>query len=159
MKKDIHPEYYPEATVICGSCGATWKTGSTQKEIRTEVCSNCHPFYTGQQARILDREGQVDRFYKRLQARQDYLQEQEAKEEEKVSPDRPVEDLELGTRVDNVLLEAGLNTIGAILERLEGGEQAMLDISGFGRKSLIDLKKKLRQMGYTIPEAAEEITV
>ena len=159
MKKDIHPEYYPEATVICGSCGATWKTGSTQKEIRTEVCSNCHPFYTGQQARILDREGQVDRFYKRLQARQDYLQEQEAKEEEKVSPERPVEDLELGTRVDNVLLEAGLNTIGAILERLEGGEQAMLDISGFGRKSLIDLKKKLRQMGYTIPEAAEEITV
>lgn len=159
MKKDIHPEYYPEATVICGSCGTTWKTGSTQKEIRTEVCSNCHPFYTGQQARILDREGQVDRFYKRLQARQDYLQEQEAKEEEKVSPDRPVEDLELGTRVDNVLVEAGLNTIGEILERLEGGEQAMLDISGFGRKSLIDLKKKLRQMGYTIPEAAEEITV
>jgi len=159
MKKDIHPEYYPEATVICGSCGATWKTGSTQKEIRTEVCSNCHPFYTGQQARILDREGQVDRFYKRLQARQEYLKEQEAKEEQKVSPDRPLEDMELGTRVDNVLLEAGLKSIGDILERLEGGEQAILDISGFGRKSLIDLKKKLRQMGYTIPEAAEEITV
>jgi large subunit ribosomal protein L31 len=159
MKKDIHPEYYPEATVICGSCGATWKTGSTQKEIRTEVCSNCHPFYTGQQARILDREGQVDRFYKRLQARQDYLKDQEAKEEDKVSPERPIEDLELGTRVDNVLLEAGLNTIGDVLERLEGGEQAMLDVSGFGRKSLIDLKKKLRQMGYKIPEAAEEITV
>jgi large subunit ribosomal protein L31 len=121
MKKDIHPEYYPEATVICGSCGATWKTGSTQKEIRTEVCSNCHPFYTGQQARILDREGQVDRFYKRLQARQDYLKDQEAKEEDKVSPERPIEDLELGTRVDNVLLEAGLNTIGDVLERLEGG--------------------------------------
>ena len=159
MKKDIHPEYYSEATVICGSCGATWKTGSTQKEIRTEVCSNCHPFYTGQQARILDREGQVDRFYKRLQARQDYLKDQEAKEEDKVSPERPIEDLELGTRVDNVLLEAGLNTIGDVLERLEGGEQAMLDVSGFGRKSLIDLKKKLRQMGYKIPEAAEEITV
>lgn len=159
MKKDIHPEYYPEATVICGSCGATWKTGSTQKEIRTEVCSNCHPFYTGQQARILDREGQVDRFYKRLQARQDYLKDQEAKEEDKVSPERPVEDLELGTRLDNVLVEAGLNTIGDVLERLEGGEQAMLDVSGFGRKSLIDLKKKLRQMGYKIPEAAEEITV
>ena len=37
MKKDIHPQYYTDATVICGSCGATWKTGSTQKEIRTEV--------------------------------------------------------------------------------------------------------------------------
>ncbi len=159
MKKDIHPEYYPEATVICGSCGTTWKTGSTQKEIRTEVCSNCHPFYTGQQQRILDREGQVDRFYKRLQARQEYIEGQQAKEEGKISADRPIEDLELGTRVDNVLDEAGLTTIADVLERLEGGEQAMLEISGFGRKSLIDLKKALRQMGYKIPEAAEEITV
>ncbi len=159
MKKDIHPEYYPDATVICGSCGATWKTGSTKKEIRTEVCSNCHPFYTGQQQRILDREGQVDRFYKRLQARRDYLEDKQAKEEEKVSPDRPVDELGLGTRVDNVLIEAGLKTIGDILERLEGGEQALLGISGFGRKSLIDLKKSLRSLGYRIPEAAEEITV
>jgi large subunit ribosomal protein L31 len=159
MKKDIHPEYYPEATVICGSCGTTWKTGSTKKEIRTEVCSNCHPFYTGQQQRILDREGQVDRFYKRLQARQEYLEDQQAKEEEKVSPDRSIEVLNLGTRVDNVLQEAGLNTISDVLERLEGGEKTMLDVSGFGRKSLIDLKKALRQEGYKIPEAAEEITV
>ena len=159
MKKDIHPEYYPEATVICGSCGATWKTGSTQKEIRTEVCSNCHPFYTGQQQRILDREGQVDRFYKRLQARKDYLSEQQAKEEEKVSPERPIEELGLGTRVDKALEEAGLKTVGDVLTRLEGGEQALLDISGFGRKSLIDLKKALRTLGYKLPEAAEEITV
>lgn len=159
MKKDIHPEYYPEATVICGSCGNTWKTGSTKKEIHTEVCSNCHPFYTGQQARILDREGQVDRFYKRLQARQDFLEEQQTKEEEKVSPQRPIEELGLGTRVDNALTEAGITTVGDVLERLEGGEQAMLDISGFGRKSLIDLKKTLRQLGYKLPEAAEEITV
>ena len=159
MRKEIHPEYYPEATVICGSCGTTWKTGSTKKEIHTEVCSNCHPFYTGQQARILDREGQVDRFYKRLQARQEFLEEQQTKEEEKVSPQRPIEELGLGTRVDNVLQEAGINTVGDVLERLEGGEQAMLDVSGFGRKSLIDLKKTLRQLGYKIPEAAEEITV
>lgn len=159
MKKEIHPVYYPEATVICGSCGATWTTGSTQPEIRTEVCSNCHPFYTGQQQRILDREGQVDRFYKRLQVRQEFIEEQQARDEGKVSLDRSVADLNLGTRVENVLVEAGLSTIGDILERLEGGEQAMLDISGFGRKSLIDLKKTLRQMGYKIPEAAEEITV
>ncbi len=159
MKKDIHPEYYPDATVTCGSCGATWKTGSTKKEIRTEVCSNCHPFYTGQQQRILDREGQVDRFYKRLQARQDYLEDKQAKEEGKVSSDRPVDELGLGTRVDNILIEAGLKTTGDILERLEGGEQALLGISGFGRKSLIDLKKSLRSLGYKIPEAAEEITV
>ncbi len=159
MKKEIHPEYHPEATVICGSCGTTWKTGSTQAEIRTEVCSNCHPFYTGQQQRLLDREGQVDRFYKRLQARQEYIEDKQAKEDEKVSPERSIAELGLGTRVDNVLEEAGITTVGDVLERLEGGEQAMLDISGFGRKSLIDLKKGLRQLGYKIPEAAEEITV
>jgi len=159
MKKEIHPEYYPEATVICGSCGNTWKTGSTKEEIRTEVCSNCHPFYTGQQQRILDREGQVDRFYKRLQARQEYMEDQQAKEEGKVSSDQSIEILGLGTRVDNVLEEAGVKTIADVIERLEGGEKAMLDISGFGRKSLIDLKKALRQQGYKIPEAAEEITV
>jgi len=159
MKKEIHPQYYPDAVVICGSCGNTWTTGSTQKEIRTEVCSNCHPFYTGQQQRILDREGQVDRFYKRLQARKDYIEEQQAKEEEKVSPDRPIEELGLGTRVEKALVEAGMKNVGDVLERLEGGEQAMLDISGFGRKSLIDTKKALRQLGYKIPDAAEEITV
>jgi len=159
MKKEIHPQYYPDATVICGSCGATWTTGSTQKEIRTEVCSNCHPFYTGQQQRILDREGQVDRFYKRLQVRQEYVESQQAKEEQKVSGELPIAELELGTRVDNILEEAGITTIADVLERLEGGEKALLEISGFGRKSLIDLKKALRQKGYKIPEAAEEITV
>ncbi|MFU8826166.1 MAG: DNA-directed RNA polymerase subunit alpha C-terminal domain-containing protein [Brevefilum sp.] len=87
------------------------------------------------------------------------MDEQKAKEEGKVTSDRPVADLDLGTRVENVLVEAGLATIGDILVRMEGGEQAMLDISGFGRKSLIDLKKTLRQMGYKLPEAAEEITV
>ncbi len=68
MREGIHPTYYPTATVIC-SCGATWLTGSTQPEIRTDVCSNCHPFYTGEQ-RIVDSAGQVERFMKRLEARQ-----------------------------------------------------------------------------------------
>lgn len=68
MKADIHPKYYPNARVIC-SCGATWMTGSTMPEIRTDVCSNCHPFYTGEQ-RIVDTAGQVERFMKRLERRQ-----------------------------------------------------------------------------------------
>jgi large subunit ribosomal protein L31 len=69
MKKDIHPEYYPEAVVRC-ACGNTWTTGSTVPEVRTDVCSKCHPFFTGEQ-RIVDSEGRVDRFYRRLeQARQ-----------------------------------------------------------------------------------------
>jgi large subunit ribosomal protein L31 len=65
MKEKIHPKYYPEAVVHC-ACGNTWKTGSTVPEIRTDVCSACHPFFTGEQ-RIVDTEGRVDRFYRRLE--------------------------------------------------------------------------------------------
>jgi large subunit ribosomal protein L31 len=68
MREGIHPQYYPTAKVVC-SCGNSWLTGSTQEEIRTDVCSNCHPFYTGEQ-RIVDTAGQVERFMKRLEARQ-----------------------------------------------------------------------------------------
>lgn len=68
MKADIHPQYYPTARVVC-SCGNSWITGSTVPEIRTDVCSACHPFYTGEQ-RIVDTAGQVERFMKRLERRQ-----------------------------------------------------------------------------------------
>jgi large subunit ribosomal protein L31 len=64
MKPDIHPKYYPHARVIC-ACGHTWTTGATQPEIRVDVCSNCHPFFTGEQ-RIVDTAGRVDRFRMRL---------------------------------------------------------------------------------------------
>ena len=80
MKNKIHPTYFPEATVVC-ACGNTWNTGSTQEEIRTDVCYKCHPFFTGEQ-RIVDTEGQVDRFYKRLEARQQFVSEQEERESE-----------------------------------------------------------------------------
>ena len=65
MKAGIHPEYYLDAQVIC-ACGNTWTTGSTVEELRTDVCSACHPFFTGEQ-RIVDTEGRVDRFYRRLE--------------------------------------------------------------------------------------------
>ena len=152
MKNNIHPKYYPDAKVICASCGTTWTTGSTIKEIRTEVCSNCHPFYTGQQQRILDIEGQVDRFYKKLQARQEYVDTKKARETERVSPERPIAELNLGKRAVDALANANITKVGQVLEKLALGEQALLDIDGFGRKSLIDLKKNLRQLGYTLPE-------
>ncbi len=65
MKQSIHPTYYENAQVTC-ACGNTWTTGSTKKVIRTDLCSNCHPFFTGEQ-RIVDTAGQVDRFMRRLQ--------------------------------------------------------------------------------------------
>lgn len=157
MKEEIHPTYYPEALVVC-ACGNTWTTGSTIKEIRTDVCSNCHPFFTGEQ-RIVDTEGQVDRFYKKLQARQEYIDEAEAREAAKVSPERPIAELELGTRATDSLARADIIKVGQVLEMLETGEASLLAVEGFGRKSLTDLKKRLRQFGYKLPEAAQEIQV
>jgi large subunit ribosomal protein L31 len=153
MKKDIHPKFYMDAVVTC-ACGATWKTGSTRKEIRTEVCSSCHPFFTGQQQRIIDIEGQVDRFYKRLQARQEFVEQQKVREGAKTSMDRPIAELELGNRSTDALIKAGLETVGKIFELFEKGDEALLAVDGFGRKSLIDLKKRLRALGYEVPEAA-----
>jgi len=159
MKKNIQPKYYPNAKVSCASCGAEWETGSTVPEIRTEVCSKCHPFYTGQQARILDREGQVERFYKRLQVRQELVAEQKAQSEAKTSPDRPVSELGINAKAISSLQKANLNVVGDVLKVLEGGEKALLEVDGFGRKSLIDLKKELRRLGYEIPAAAEEVEI
>ena len=67
MKAGIHPEWH-EATVHC-VCGQTWTTHSTKKELRVELCSNCHPFYTGNM-RIVDTGGQVERFMRRMRQRQ-----------------------------------------------------------------------------------------
>ena len=62
MKKDIHPKY-GKATVRC-ACGETFTTGSTRGELTVEICSKCHPFYTGRQ-KLVDSGGRVDRFKKR----------------------------------------------------------------------------------------------
>ncbi len=62
MKKDIHPQYFDDAVIKC-SCGAVYKTGSTKKETQIEICSACHPFYTGKK-RITDARGRVERFKK-----------------------------------------------------------------------------------------------
>ncbi|MBW1862828.1 MAG: 50S ribosomal protein L31 [Deltaproteobacteria bacterium] len=59
MKKEIHPEYY-KAVVHC-ACGHEFETGSTQKEIKVEICSKCHPFFTGKQ-KLMDSAGRVERF-------------------------------------------------------------------------------------------------
>jgi large subunit ribosomal protein L31 len=157
MKAGIHPEYYPDAQVIC-ACGNTWTTGSTKKVIHTDVCSNCHPFFTGEQ-RIVDTEGQVDRFYKKLQVRQQYIDDKTAREMARTSPERPVAELGLGTRATEALAKANITKVGQVMELLEKGEGGILTVEGFGRKSLADLKKRLRQFGYELPEAAQEIVI
>jgi len=67
MKQGIHPKY--ETTTVTCACGNTFQTRSTRQNLRVDVCSNCHPFYTGEQ-RIVDTAGQVDRFMRRLQTAQ-----------------------------------------------------------------------------------------
>lgn len=68
MKEGIHPKVY-DGGVVCTTCGTVWKIGSTRQNMRVDICSRCHPFYTGEQ-RIVDTAGQVDRFMKRLSVTQ-----------------------------------------------------------------------------------------
>jgi large subunit ribosomal protein L31 len=65
VKPEIHPQYH-EVDARC-ACGATWKTRSTKKELHLEICSSCHPFFTGRQ-KLIDTEGRVERFTKKFGA-------------------------------------------------------------------------------------------
>lgn len=84
MKKGIHPKYYPEARVMVNG-EEVLITGSTKPELRLEVWSGNHPFYTGEQ-RILDTAGQVDRFMKKLQLSQSKQSDAARRREERVAP-------------------------------------------------------------------------
>ncbi len=157
MKESIHPKFFPNAKVVCATCGNTWITGSTREVIHTDMCNNCHPFYTGQQ-RLVDTEGQVDRFYKKLEARDKHTAEIVAREAAKASPDQPISALELGARAEKALMDAGILTIAQAVEKLSGGDDALLAVAGFGRKSLIDMKKRLRARGFTVAEGAAGVS-
>ncbi|WP_038056704.1 50S ribosomal protein L31 [Thermodesulfobacterium hydrogeniphilum] len=63
MKKGIHPEYYPNAVVRC-ACGNEFTVGSTKPEIKVEICSKCHPFFTGEM-KFVDTEGRIEKFMKK----------------------------------------------------------------------------------------------
>ncbi len=67
MKKDIHPQYHPNAKATC-ACGNTFVTGSTKPELRVELCSNCHPFFTGTQ-KLVDTSRRVEKFQERAAKR------------------------------------------------------------------------------------------
>ena len=76
MKKDIHPKYYPDAQVRC-SCGNAFKVGSTKERIEVEICSNCHPLYTGTQ-KFVDTAGRIDKFKARLAKKSELTQRSRA---------------------------------------------------------------------------------
>jgi len=82
MKKNIHPKVYTEAVVTC-VCGNQFTTISTQQSLAVEVCSNCHPLFTGQQ-KFVDTEGRIDKFNKKLKQMAGKVEEHKAKQEQKV---------------------------------------------------------------------------
>jgi large subunit ribosomal protein L31 len=152
MKANIHPKWYSSANVVC-ACGNTWTTGATIPEIRTDICSACHPFYTGEQ-RMVDTEGQVDRFMKRLQQRSDLMAQQEAREAAKTPANLPIAQLGLDKRSVTILKENGIEVVADFFAKLQdGGEDSLLEIPGVGRKMLVDIKKLLRARGYDLPAA------
>lgn len=90
MKKKIHPTWYNNAKVTC-SCGNTFTTGSTQEEIEVEICSQCHPFFTGEM-KFVDRQGRVDKFKKKMQQAKKRQQREEEKRQKKQAEEQPDED-------------------------------------------------------------------
>jgi len=156
MKENIHPTFYPEAQVIC-ACGNNWTVGSTVPVIRTDICSQCHPFFTGE-LRIVDAGGRVERFIKKLERRERILADVEKRKIMATSPALPITELELGSRAQAVLIGAGIKTVGDALTRLEEGDEALTNLRGFGLKSLATLKKRLRAQGFVLPgdEVPEE---
>jgi len=77
MKKDIHPQYYDQVKVTC-ACGNTFTTGSTKEEIKVEICSNCHPFYTGKQ-KLVDTAQRVEKFQAKMDAQKKVSQTRKGK--------------------------------------------------------------------------------
>lgn len=155
MRPKIHPKWFENAQVTC-ACGNKWTVGAAVQEIRTDVCSKCHPFFTGEQ-RIVDTEGQVDRFMRRLKAREDTLREVQERKDARISPNLGVADLGLPQRVLNTLQEAGIETVNDVLARMvESGDEGLTNIRGFGLKALADLKKLLRAQGFALPGDAVE---
>lgn len=68
MKEKIHPQYYKDAKIIC-ACGNVVTTGSTKKEIRVEICSKCHPFFTGKE-KLVDTAGRVEKFRRKYEKKE-----------------------------------------------------------------------------------------
>lgn len=133
MKKGIHPKYYPNATVVC-VCGNTWTTGSTQERIQTDICSACHPFFTGEQ-RIVDTAGQVERFIRRLE-RKDVLAARDQLESDALAAREAArrkavargEDAETAERVAEEALRKALESAESTAQaEVEGVEEATED--------------------------------
>jgi large subunit ribosomal protein L31 len=145
MKKDLHPKWYPDAKVKHEG-EVIMIVGATKPEISVDIWSGNHPFYTGQQ-RLVDTEGQVERFMKRLQRREEIQEAGDELVESQSITSLPIDEIPVTKRALNSLKADGLNSVGDAFERLQQGDDALLAIHGVGQKALIDIKKYLRAQG------------
>ena len=84
MKDNVHPTWYPEAKVSC-TCGASFLTGSVKPEIKVEICSNCHPFFTGEM-RFVDTQGRIEKFKAKQDAAKGYIKKSQRNQEKEEKP-------------------------------------------------------------------------
>lgn len=92
MKEGIHPTYFPDTRIVC-VCGNRDVVGSTKEEIHIEVCSNCHPLFTGEE-KYIDTEGRVEKFVKKQKIQEERKKELEAKAEKKAQSTKASRDKE-----------------------------------------------------------------
>ncbi len=142
MKENTHPKWYPDAKVIVDG-EVVMTVGSTRPQITVEVWSGTHPFYTGTQ-RLMDTEGQVDRFMRRLQRREDIQTKEEVAKTRRMPENYGIDMMDLGTRANNALRDAGLSTYGDLLKLVRQGDDAVLALQGIGQTALIKIKRALR---------------
>lgn len=96
MKQTVHPQYFEQATVIC-ACGNTFKTGSTQEVIHVELCSNCHPFYTGEQ-RFVDSGSRIEKFVKKVEIGKLHVTKKKEKENKTQEAPKTLREMLLETK-------------------------------------------------------------
>ncbi|MCB0163229.1 MAG: 50S ribosomal protein L31 [Anaerolineae bacterium] len=149
MRKDIHPKWYPNAKVICNG-EVVMEVGSTSPELRVDVWSGNHPFYTGEQ-RIIDSGGQVERFMNRLssysKAKEDATKRQTKaiqKAEQRFAKQQ-LAALDLNDRVSQILLDNNIVTVGDLSTRLDKNIKSLLAIEGLTQPDLDNAKTVLEK--------------
>jgi len=142
MKENTHPKWYPDAKVIVDG-EVVMTVGSTKPQLTVEVWSGTHPFYTGTQ-RLMDTEGQVDRFMRRLHRREDIQTKEETAKTRRMPENYSIDMMDLGTRANNALRDANLSTYGDLLKLVRQGDDAVLALQGIGQTALIKIKRALR---------------
>lgn len=149
MKKDIHPKWYPNAKVICNG-EVVMEVGSTKPELRVDVWSGNHPFYTGEQ-RIIDSGGQVERFMNRLNSYSQAQSDAEKRQKEAVQKaekrflKQQLAALDLNDQVSQILLDNNVVTVGDLATKLDNDPDSLLALEGVDQKSLDEAKGMLEQ--------------